>query len=123
VEAEFTGSPGTFARASNAKNGIVRRGTMRNRSEPGQVVRAGFEPGRIAVAKRYWLLLRISTDGRLWRKFKNKKLSLPKEKRRKAEQNERLHREEHDDKARRVKNFRASAMLKTTPPGCERKAT
>jgi len=55
--------------------------------------------------------------------FKNKKLSLPKEKRRKAEQNESPDREGHAGWAGRVKNFRASAMLKTTPPGCERKAT
>jgi hypothetical protein len=55
--------------------------------------------------------------------FKNKKWGLPKEKRRKAEQNESPDREGHAGWAGRVKNFRASAMLKTTPPGCERKAT
>ena len=39
-----------------------RRGAMRNRSETSQVVQAGFELERIAVAeKRLWLLLRIST--------------------------------------------------------------
>jgi hypothetical protein len=53
----------------------------------------------------------------------NKKLGLPKEKRRKAEQNESPDWEGHAGWAGRVKNFRASAMLKTTPPGCERKAT
>jgi len=45
----------------------------------------------------------------------------PKERRRKAGQNERPHREGHDSSAGRVKNFRASAMLKTTPLGCEKK--
>jgi len=64
------------------------------------------------------LLLRISTDGRLWLDSKII-LSLPKEKRRKAEQNESPDREGHAGWAGRVKNFRASAMLKTTPPGCE----
>jgi len=44
-----------------------------------------------------------------------------KKRRRKAGQNERPHREGHDGWAGRVKNFRASAMLKTTPPGCEKK--
>ena len=44
-EAVFTSSSGTFARASNAKNGTRRRGAIRNRSRPSQVVRAGFEPG------------------------------------------------------------------------------
>jgi hypothetical protein len=36
-------------------------------------------------------------------------------------QNERPNREGHNGWAGRVKNFRASAMLKTTPPGCEKK--
>jgi hypothetical protein len=39
-----------------------RRGAMRNRSESSQVVQAGFELERIAVARnRLWLLLRINT--------------------------------------------------------------
>ena len=67
------------------------------------------------------LLLRISTDGRLWRS--RKKRDQPKERRRKAGQNERSHREGHDGSAGCVKTFQASAMLKTTPLGCERKAT
>ena len=67
------------------------------------------------------LLLRISTDGRLWRS--RKKRDQPKERRRKAGQNERSHREGHDGSAGRVKTFQASAMLKTTPLGCEQKAT
>jgi hypothetical protein len=94
---------------------------MRNRSEPGQVVRAGFEPGRIAVTQRvigcYCASARSDGSGR----FKIKKLEPPKEKRRKAGQNERPNREGHEGWAGRVKNFRVSAMLKTTPPGCERK--
>jgi len=43
---------------------------MRNRGELSEVVQAGFEPERIAVApegKR--LLLRTSTDEWLWRMF------------------------------------------------------
>jgi len=56
-EAGFTGSSDTFARVSTAKDGTVRQGAIRNRSESSQVVQASFEPGRIAVAKRYWLLL------------------------------------------------------------------
>ena len=39
----------------------------------------------------------------------------------KGGQKERTHREEHGDPARSVKNFRAPAMLKTTPLDCERK--
>ena len=64
-----------------------------------------------------WLLLRISTDERLWRS--RKKRDQPKERRRKVGQNERSHREGHDGSAGRVKNFQALAMLKTTPLGCE----
>jgi hypothetical protein len=41
--------------------------------------------------------------------------------RRKAGQNEHPHREGHDGWAGCVKTFRASAMLKTAPPGCEKK--
>ena len=44
-EAVFISSSGTFARASNAIKGTRRRGTMRNRSRPSEVVQAGFEPG------------------------------------------------------------------------------
>jgi len=50
-EAEFTGSSGTFARVSNAKDGTGRRGAIRNRSGSSQVVQAGFELERITVAK------------------------------------------------------------------------
>jgi hypothetical protein len=50
-----------------------------------------------------------------------KKRDWPNERRRKAGQNERPHREGHAGWADRVKNFRALAMLKTTPPGCEKK--
>jgi hypothetical protein len=46
----------------------------------------------------------------------------PSERRRKAGQNERPHREEHEGWAGLVKNFRAPAMLKTTPLDCEKKA-
>jgi hypothetical protein len=38
-------------------------------------------------------------------------------------QTERVHREDHVGSAGRVKNFRAPAMLKTTPLDCEQKAT
>jgi len=48
-------------------------------------------------------------------------LKPPKEKRRKAEQNERPNREDHEGSAGRVKNFQRTAMLKTAPPGCEKK--
>jgi hypothetical protein len=64
------------------------------------------------------LLLRISTDGRLWWSRKN---AINQKRRRKAGQMERSHREGHDGWAGRVKNFRALAMLKTTPLGCEKK--
>jgi hypothetical protein len=50
---------------------------------------------------------------------KIKKLGPPKERRRKAGQKERSHREGHAGWASRVKTFQASAMLKTTPPGCD----
>jgi len=118
-EAEFTSSSGTFARVSNAKDGTRRRGTMRNRSEPSQVIRAGFEPGRIAVTLRvigcYCVSARTDDSGGV----KNKKLGPPNEKRRKAQQNERSNREGHASRASRVKNFQVPAMLKTTPPDCE----
>jgi hypothetical protein len=41
----------------------------------------------------------------------------------KGGQTERTHREDHGMLAGSVKNFRAPAMLKTTPLDCERKAT
>ena len=41
----------------------------------------------------------------------------------KGGQNESARREEHADKANPVKNFRAPAMLKTTPLDCGQKAT
>jgi len=37
---------------STREKGTVRSGAMRNRSEPSQVVRAGFGSGRIAVTQR-----------------------------------------------------------------------
>ena len=37
---------------SKREKGTARRGAMRNRSQSSQVVRAGFEPGRIAVTQR-----------------------------------------------------------------------
>jgi len=49
----------------------------------------------------------------------HKKRGQPKEKRRKAEQNENPNREGHEGSASRVKNFRNPAMLKTTPLDCE----
>ena len=51
------------------------------------------------------MLLRISTDGRLWRS--RKKRDQPKERRRKAGQNERSHREGHAGWAGSVKTFPA----------------
>jgi hypothetical protein len=94
---------------------------MRNRSEPSQVVQAGFELGRIAVTQRvngcYCALARTDDSGG----FKNKKLGPPNEKRRKAQQNESPNREGHAGWAGRVKNFQTQAMLKTTPPSCEKK--
>jgi len=91
---------------------------MRNRSEPGQVVQAGFELGRIAVTQRvYGCYCASARTGDSGGSAKNR--DQPKESRRKAGQNERSHREGHDDWAGRVKNFRALAMLKTTPLGCE----
>jgi hypothetical protein len=50
---------------------------------------------------------------------KIKKLGPPKERRRKAGQREHPNREDHEGQASRVKNFRAPAMLKTTPLDCE----
>jgi hypothetical protein len=50
---------------------------------------------------------------------KIKKLEPPKERRRKAGQKESPNREDHEGLAGRVKNFRAPAMLKTTPLDCE----
>jgi hypothetical protein len=45
-EAEFTSSSGGVRAPSvNAKQGTERLGANRNRSEPGQVVQAGFGPG------------------------------------------------------------------------------
>jgi hypothetical protein len=52
-----------------------------------------------------------------------KRCDQPKERRRKAGQNENPNREDHEGRASRVKNFRMLAMLKTTPLDCEKKAT
>ena len=85
---------------------------MRNRSGPSQVVQAGFELGRIAVTRRvigcYCASARTDDSGGV----KNKKLEPPSERRRKAGQKGRPHREGHAGWAGRVKNFRAPAMLK-----------
>jgi hypothetical protein len=51
-----------------------------------------------------------------------KKRDRPKERRRKAGQNENPDREGHAGPAGRVKNFQAPAMLKTTPLDCEQKS-
>jgi hypothetical protein len=48
-----------------------------------------------------------------------KRCDQPKERRRKAGQNENPNREDHEGEASRVKNFRNPAMLKTTPLDCE----
>src|SRR5512140_1479861 len=55
------------------------------------------------------LLLCISTDGRLWRSPKG---GQPKERRRKAGQSERLHREGHAASAGPVKTFREVGDIK-----------
>jgi hypothetical protein len=113
----LTCSFGRLGGPFTAKNGTRRRGTIRNRSKPSKVVRAGFEPGRIAVTLRvigcYCASARTGGSGG------RAKRGRPNERRRKAGQHERPHREGHAGRAGRVKNFRASAMLKTTPPGCD----
>jgi hypothetical protein len=43
-EAGFTGSCGGVRALPSREKGATRRGTMRNRSKPGQVVGAGFGP-------------------------------------------------------------------------------
>jgi hypothetical protein len=90
---------------------------MRNRSKPSQVVQAGFEPGRIAVTQRvigcYCASARTDDSGG----FKNKKLGPPKERRRKAGQTERPHREGHAGWAGRVKNFRSAGDVKNDTAG------
>jgi hypothetical protein len=71
---------------------------MRNRGELSEVVQAGFEPGRIAVARAgKRLLLRTSTDEWLWRMFRETEAP-PNERRRKAGQTERLFREGHESR-------------------------
>ena len=49
----------------------------------------------------------------------NKKVGTAKRKTPKGGQKERAHREGHEGRASRVKNFQAPAMLKTTPLDCE----
>ena len=92
---------------------------MRNCSEPSQVARTGFEFGRIAVTQRVSGCYCASARcGRLWRSGESRtRLAKPS----KGGQNGRTRREEHADKANPVKNFRAPAMLKTTPLDCELK--
>jgi len=51
-QAEFTSSSGGVRASPVTRKGTWRRGTMRNRSEPGQVARTSFEFGRIAVTPR-----------------------------------------------------------------------
>ena len=120
-EAEFTSSSGTFARAKRER-GTWRRGVIRSCSESNQVVQAGFGPGRIAVTQRvsgcYCASARCE---RLWRI--HQKNETARRKPPKGGQKERARREGHGDSAGSVKTFQAPAMLKTTPLGCERKAT
>jgi|GEM_PF-4829098 len=91
---------------------------MRNRFEPGQVVRAGFGSGRIAVTQGV-MVATVYQHGRAtqaaiagW---------FAKERRRKAGQKERTHRGGHGSWAGSVKTFREPAMLKTAPLDCETK--
>jgi hypothetical protein len=69
------------------------------------------------------LLLRISTVRATLAGSINKKVETAKRKTLKGGQKESAYREGHEGWASRVKNFQASAMLKTTPLDCERKAT
>jgi len=53
---------------SKREQGTLRRGAIRNRSQPEQVVQAGFEPERIAVTQRViGCYCASARGGRLWR--------------------------------------------------------
>jgi len=80
---------------------------MRNRSEPSQVVQAGFESGRIAVTVKVCGCYCGSARLVRLRRFKSKKLNPPKIKTSKDGQKERTDREVHVGSAGCVKNFQA----------------
>src|ERR1700722_7849118 len=96
---------------------------MRNRSEPDQVVQAGFESGRIAVTTKVCGCYCGSARLVRLRRFKIKKLNPPKIKTSKDGQKERTDREVHVGSAGCVKDFQAPAILKTIPLDCKNKAT
>jgi hypothetical protein len=64
----------------------------------------------------------VDQHGRTTLAVTQKKADQPKEKRRKARQNERLHREGHEVSAEPVKTFRNVGDVKNAPLTCERKS-
>jgi hypothetical protein len=90
---------------------------MRNRSEPNQVVQAGFESGRIAVTDKVCGCYCGSARLVRLRRFKNKKLNPPKIKTSKDGQKERTDREVHVGTRRRADNVAAVATGRRQPPG------
>ena len=107
--------------AGTREKGTEQKRAIRSRSDLIQVVQAGFGPERIAVTQRVdGCYCAPARDGRLWRSLQG---DLPNERRRKAGQKERLNREGRRAKARSAKTSGMSAMLKTAPLTCERKAT
>ena len=100
---------------SKREKGTVWLGTMRNRSEPGQVAQASFDSARIAVTQRvngcYCASARADSSGGY------RKENCHQEKRRKAEQNERLHREGHRVSAGPVKTLQDASDVKNDTAG------
>jgi hypothetical protein len=104
-----------FARRQSREAGAARPGTMRNRSEPGQVARTGFGSGRIAVTQRVnGCYCEPARSERLWRPFPK---GQPKESPRKAGQRERSSREDHAGRASPVKIFRNAGDAKNGTAG------
>jgi hypothetical protein len=93
---------------------------MRNRSEPDQVVRGGFEPGRIAVTQRV-PVAPVHQHGRTTLAFPPTR-NPPNERRRKAGQSERASRKGHGVSAGPVKTFRNVSDVKNGTAGLRTKS-
>ena len=95
-----------FAHRQQTRKGTVRLGAIRNRSESSQVVRAGFDPGRIAVTQRvkscYCASARAGCSGGCRKVVSQRKAP-------KGEQSEHSHRGGQAVQARPLKTFRQLA--------------
>ena len=105
-----------------ANEGLGGQERLRNRSEPGQVVQAGFEPERIAVTQRVNGCYCVSARcRRLWR-IQSKRWTRPmKPAERRTKGAQAPGRTRRLGKSR--ENLSKLAMLKTMSLGCEPKAT